>query len=382
MSISKNKVFEISNLQLAFIRLITNEENTYKDFFRPIYTGYNLALQENLKNLSKKIRNGYLPETNSIHVFQPKNDGLHRMYTLLPVEDQIVYQAFANVVAEALVPKIRKRYYSSIFGNIYTKSGCEYFYESWKKSYKKYTKAVTRSYSEGNSFIATFDLTAFYDSIDHELLKNCLLKVGIDELCANEFVELLAIWQSSNNTPRIRSGIPQGPLSSGIISELILNELDLCVEKEKKKYSFSYFRYVDDIKVMAKDERTVRQVLFVIEKRCKELGLFPQSSKISVHRINNIDDEIKNISLPSSVMYDFSEKQDQHLIDKIKQLRKSYSKNSSLIRLMFQDVQPCAKNNPIAISFFKQHPDFFCTVKTYVTHLKSRSSLIQPGWDF
>lgn len=84
-----------SNLALAYNRLLTNPESTYKNFFRETYTIYGMAREKNITLLRKKINAGYLP-TQSIRVFMPKSNGLSRMYTLFSIEDQIVYQAFSD----------------------------------------------------------------------------------------------------------------------------------------------------------------------------------------------------------------------------------------------------------------------------------------------
>ena len=70
-----------------------------------------MAAERNITLLRSKIKAGYLP-ANTIRAFMPKANGLNRMYTLMSIEDQIVYQAYANVLAEALVanPKVRRRY--------------------------------------------------------------------------------------------------------------------------------------------------------------------------------------------------------------------------------------------------------------------------------
>ena len=100
-----------NNLLLAYHRLLTNPESTYKNFFRDAYSAYGMAAERNITLLRSKIKAGYLP-ANTIRVFMPKANGLNRMYTLMSIEDQIVYQAYANVLAEALVanPKVRRRY--------------------------------------------------------------------------------------------------------------------------------------------------------------------------------------------------------------------------------------------------------------------------------
>ena len=54
-----------------------------------------MAKDRNINNLSVKMKSGYVAEE-SYKVYAPKPNGLNRMYTLMSIEDQIVYQAFAN----------------------------------------------------------------------------------------------------------------------------------------------------------------------------------------------------------------------------------------------------------------------------------------------
>ena len=130
-----------SNLELAYNRLLTNPESTYKNFFRETYAIYGMASEKNIKLLRKKINTGYLP-AQSIRVFMPKSNGLSRMYTLLSIEDQVVYQAYANILAKALTSnsQITKRYKKSVFGNLCTQADSEFFYQNWQDSYKAYTQ--------------------------------------------------------------------------------------------------------------------------------------------------------------------------------------------------------------------------------------------------
>ena len=50
-----------SNLTLAYNRLLTNPESTYKNFFRDTYSIYGMASEKNVELLRKKIKAGYLP---------------------------------------------------------------------------------------------------------------------------------------------------------------------------------------------------------------------------------------------------------------------------------------------------------------------------------
>jgi hypothetical protein len=63
----------------------------------------------------RMITNSYSPREPT-KLFFPKASGVLRPYTLLCVEDQIVYQAFANVIAERLYAKTKSRYNRSVFG--------------------------------------------------------------------------------------------------------------------------------------------------------------------------------------------------------------------------------------------------------------------------
>ena len=157
-----------SNLTLAYTRLLTNPESTYKNLFRDTYSIYGMASEKNIALLQKSVKAGYLP-TQSIRVFMPKANGLNRMYTLLSIEDQIVYQAYANILAKSLtsIPEITKRYKKSVFGNLCAPPESEFFYQRWQDSYKAYTKATIRAFQKGYKYIASFDLTACYDSINH-----------------------------------------------------------------------------------------------------------------------------------------------------------------------------------------------------------------------
>lgn len=117
-----------SNLVLAYNRLLTNPESTYKNFFRDTYSIYGMASDKNIVLLSKRVKTGYIP-MQSIRVFMPKTNGLNRMYTLLSIEDQIVYQAYANILANALTSnlQITKRYKKSVFGNLCSQSNSDFF---------------------------------------------------------------------------------------------------------------------------------------------------------------------------------------------------------------------------------------------------------------
>lgn len=364
--ISINNIGTTRNIDLAYTRLLTNPEATYKNYFRNIYATYGMAKDINIHNLSKKIRSGYVSEP-SFKVYVPKPNGLNRMYTLMSIEDQIVYQAYANKLADQMqVNSIRRRYKKSVFGNLYAGKNSEFFFQCWEDSYKAFTKSIIKAYMAGNDFIASFDLTACYDSINHNLIGDVLRKYHFTEACIKQFIELLEKWCSPSSDYLIGVGIPQGPQASGIIAESVLGEYDSFIERLQKLHDFKYYRYVDDIKILAKDEETVRWILFLLDKKSKELGLFPQASKVTVHKIKNINDEVKRISKP--LFEDELEEADKPDVasESISKMLKAKSADVTTIKRYLQFVTPNAQNNKLVFRLLKQYPEIISSFVYYI----------------
>ena len=117
------------NLLLAYNRLLTNPESTYKNFFRDTYSAYGMAISKNIALLHKKVKSGYLP-VDTVRVFMPKANGLSRMYTLMSIEDQIVYQAcgaayckkyldyiYVNAMGELVKPNFITQHFEIVLKN-------------------------------------------------------------------------------------------------------------------------------------------------------------------------------------------------------------------------------------------------------------------------
>ena len=81
------------NLTLAWKRIRTSSDISYKRYFRQLYDSYEIASKENINNLSKKIFDDTYSPGETIRIMLPKSSGLQRPITLISVEDQIVLQA-------------------------------------------------------------------------------------------------------------------------------------------------------------------------------------------------------------------------------------------------------------------------------------------------
>ena len=199
-------------------------------------------------------------------------------------------------------PAARQRYYKETFGYLYAGKRNRFFYRKWQTGYRKFGNAIREAYNKGFVYRAFFDLTACYDSIDHNVLKHFLEELGISYEFNTFLLKCLRHWKKADTEKQIYQGhgIPQGPLPSGLLAEVILSHFDNRRSAIKK---IKYFRYVDDIRLYAKDERHLRHMLVELDLLSKSIGLFPQSSKIDIRPVTDVEGEIKSISNPPEPSY-------------------------------------------------------------------------------
>lgn len=219
-------VYHPDNLARAWLWVRSNPEAGYKNFFRSLYLNYSVADAAQLDDLRDRLQRGIYEPAQACKVFQPKPSGLLRPITLLTVEDQIAYQAMINVVAERLHPKVKHRYGKLVFGHLLAGKTSVWFYKKWRTCYANFNAAARRAFEEGFVYAAHFDLAAFYDSLDHGVL--CHFLQGLR--CDKDFLDLLAhclnTWTSTQGRIYHNHGIPQGPVSSGLLSEVVLQHFD------------------------------------------------------------------------------------------------------------------------------------------------------------
>lgn len=290
-----SRAWHIDNLRRAWRWIRSNPDYTYKGYFRQLYSTYATADEALLEHLRDRLIRGVFVPNDACKVFFPKPSGILRPYTLLSIEDQIVYQAMANVVAEKLSPHVRSRYNKQVFGHLYAGTSSTWFYRKWSDGYKAFNTAAEEAFKSGFTWTASFDLTAFYDSIDHNVLCHMLSKIGLDEGFGRRLAQFLVQWTATSTQIYHNHGIPQGPLSSGLIAEVVMKHFD---DQRLSRFEVKSFRYVDDIRLFAKKEDHLRHALVALDRLSKDVGLFPQSGKIDIHKVENIDDELKSVSNP------------------------------------------------------------------------------------
>jgi Reverse transcriptase (RNA-dependent DNA polymerase) len=292
---TRQQFTSLVNFRLAFQRLVRGQNREYRSFFRHLFPSYQIALERNLKNLIEEIRTGRYDPSAATCVFQPKKSGILRPLRLLALEDQIVYQAIINILANAFRHTQQAHAFRRVFGALVAAKNSPFFYRSWKRSHRKFESAIKTSFESGNSYVADFDLVSFYELIDHRLLRQLLeRKVNSPKMLDLLFC-CLEKWTESEWKTWLNHGIPQGPEPSAFLAECVLLDFD-----RLKFKNVVYLRYVDDIKLMAKDEGSVRRALLRLDISSKHLGLVPQAQKIECRQVKSVSELLKN--LPSGLL--------------------------------------------------------------------------------
>jgi hypothetical protein len=231
-----------------------------------------------------------------MRIYIPKSSGLLRPITLLAIEDQIVLQAIANKIALHIRARRRKVELKQVFSNCLERhANSIFFLQDWRNSYQAFQLQLQSHLDSGYTWIAHFDLAAFYETISHRALRKIIAPRGGSPQTWLRINQWLCVWSAGRNGVQVEHGIPQGPIASDFLAEVFMLPVDEVMRSEAVKY----IRYVDDIRVLAKTEKEARRAAIALELACRKWSLIPQSSKFIVKQAKSLEDALG--TLPSIV---------------------------------------------------------------------------------
>ncbi|WP_198655724.1 RNA-directed DNA polymerase [Salinicola sp. CR57] len=195
--------------------------------------------------------------------------------------DRFVYQAICTF----LIP-----YYDGLLSN----RVLSYRYEPFSKNPKYLFKnkidrwftfeGVTLTFSRSGKYLVVTDLSNFFENISREQIVASLQNVipeidasGPEKLhirnAINTLDRLLVQWTFSGD-----HGLPQNRDASSFLSNILLRAVD-CEMTEK---GYDYFRYVDDIRVLADTDLQANRAIQDLIRAMRKVGLNINASKTEI----------------------------------------------------------------------------------------------------
>lgn len=195
---------------------------------------HNEHREANLLTLHLMLRGGtYRTSTYDIfQIFEPKE---RTVYRLPYFPDRIVHHAIMNILAPILVTNFTRDTYSCIKG----------------RGIHAAARAVNQALrdEEATRYCLKLDIQKFYPSINHDILKSLLRRKFKDpEL-------LLLLDEIIDSAP----GLPIGNYLSQYLANFYLSYFDHWIKEEMGvRY---YFRYADDLVILAPNKATLHELL-------------------------------------------------------------------------------------------------------------------------
>src|SRR5579863_3782918 len=197
---------------------------------------YGEALEENLQDLSHRLKRGAYRAKPVRRVFIPKADGRQRPLGVPALEDKLVQRAAVEVL-----------------NNIYETDflGFSYGFRPGRSQHKALDALWCGLHERRVNWVLDLDVRSFFDRLSHEWLVRFLQHRIVDR----RVVRLIQKWLNAGvlekgKRTQVEAGSPQGGSASPLLANIYLNYVfDLWVQAWRKKCAHGdviVVRYADD----------------------------------------------------------------------------------------------------------------------------------------
>lgn len=259
-----DKILSRDNLNQAFKQVKRNQGAAGVDGMTVHEVGSYMA--EHKADIISQIRRRKYQPKPVLRVEIPKPNGGVRLLGIPTVTDRLLQQA----VAQILTP-------------VFDQQFSEYSYGFRPNRYAEMAIRQTLEYlNAGYEWIVDIDLERFFDTVNHDRLMNLMSKT-IDDGDVISLIRkfLVSGVQTEDGYQSTTIGTPQGGNLSPLLSNIMLNELDIELEKR----GLRFVRYADDCIIMVKSDMSARRVMRSVTTFIEEkLGLIVNATKSKVTR--------------------------------------------------------------------------------------------------
>jgi len=269
--VKAKKLSEVLDLDLAWRRV---KHHQYDDFVPDMLKLMDVeqAKATVLKEVKEELDRGYSP-SEILRIDVPKKGYTLRPCGYMAPKDRIVYQA----VVDSISRRVEEPPEGCVFShrlNENLKSPSMFRY--WKVLWLGWRSKMREVYSSGYCCLLRTDITAYYEQIDHSILRNQILNGQVsDERILDVLDTLLRRWAISDVK---HIGIPQGYDASSFLGNLYLINFDKIMMRQGLKY----FRYSDEIYIFTRHEQEARKAIKLITEQLRTLHLNLQEAKTDI----------------------------------------------------------------------------------------------------
>jgi retron-type reverse transcriptase len=226
-----DKICDLDNLYLAYSKARKGKGKTFG------ILSFENNLTENINGLYHELLNETYRTSSyeTFTIFEPKE----RLIFRLPFRDRVVHHAIMNIMEDIWVPVFIENTYSCI-----KTRGIHGVLRHLKRDLKNIPETT---------YCLKLDITKFYPSVDHDIMKSIVRKKIKD-------VKLLNLLDGIIDSA---PGLPIGNYLSQFLANLYLTYFDHWMKEDKQtKY---YYRYADDIVVLHSDKQYLHDLFVEIQ---------------------------------------------------------------------------------------------------------------------
>jgi group II intron reverse transcriptase/maturase len=234
---------------------------------------YEAGLWEKLANLLELLKSGNYRAPPVKRVYIPKVGSSEKRPIGIPTyEDKILQRA----IVMALEPIFEKEFYDFSYGFRPGKSAHQALNRLWKESM-----------GMNGGYVIDMDISKYFDSINHQLLREMLSRRVSDGVITRVIGKWLhAGVMDGGKREYPGKGTPQGGVISPLLSNLFLHEvLDdwfVKVVKPRMRGKANMIRYADDAVIMCELKEDAERIYKVLGARFEKYGLeiHPEKTKL------------------------------------------------------------------------------------------------------
>jgi group II intron reverse transcriptase/maturase len=262
-------IYNVETLRMAYFRL---KKEAAPGVDGETWRHYGEKLEENLQDLSERLKRGAYRAKPVRRVYIPKADGRQRPLGVTALEDKIVQRAAVEVM-------------NAIYETDFL--GFSYGFRPGRNQHQALDALYTGLLTRKVNWVLDLDIKGFFDGISHEWL----VKFIEHRIADRRVVRLIQKWLNAGvledgQRIRMEEGTPQGGSASPLLANVYLHYVfDLWVQAWRRKRGHGdviVVRFADDIVVGFQVQSDAEQFRAELADRMRKfnLELHPEKTRL------------------------------------------------------------------------------------------------------